>query len=123
MKKLYIAIAVTLSVLACKKGKEFKTESGFKYVLYTESKGTKPKIGDYVTLIMTYKNENDSVLFDYKKNGGPVRFQLERIPFKGSFEDGLQYISENDSATFYVPADSLYALYYANGETPQDKTP
>ena len=97
---------------SCRKGKELKTDSGFKYILYTETKGVKAKIGDYITMTMVYRNSKDSILYDSRTNGNPIRFRLEKIPFMGSFEDGLTYLAENDSATFYVPADSLYNYLY-----------
>jgi FKBP-type peptidyl-prolyl cis-trans isomerase len=74
---------------------------------------------------MTYRNSKDSLLFDSRLNGNPIRFRLEKIPFKGSFEDGLTYLSSGDSATFFVPADSLYNyLYKSRGaeNTTQEKT-
>jgi FKBP-type peptidyl-prolyl cis-trans isomerase len=74
---------------------------------------------------MTYKNEADSILFDSRKNGNPIRFKLDEIPFKGSFEDGLTNISEGDSAAFFVSADSLYKyLYKSHGaeSVPQNAT-
>ncbi len=123
MKYAYGSLLIfSFLFLSCQKGKEMKTDSGFKYILYTESKGPKPKLGDYVTIILTYKNDKDSVLFDWKKSGTPIRFQLEKFPFKGSFEEGLTFISENDSATFYVPADSLYKVYSSHTGTPQSET-
>jgi FKBP-type peptidyl-prolyl cis-trans isomerase FkpA len=123
MKYVYLGLTIlALAITSCQKGKEMKTGSGFKYILYTESKGEKPKQGDYVTILMSYKNDKDSVMFDWKTAGQPVRFQLERIPFKGSFEDGLTYLSENDSATFFVPADSLYKTYYAQTGKSQQET-
>ena len=123
MKYIYLSLfTLSLIAISCRKGKEMKTDSGFNYTLYTESKGPKPKLGDYVTILLSYRNENDSVFFDWKKSGVPIRFQLERIPFIGSFEDGLISLSENDSATFFVPADSLYNEYFKNGGTPQSST-
>lgn len=111
MKKISITLLwlIILIAFSCKHGKEFKTENGFKYILYTDSKGPKAKIGDYITMSMVYKNSNDSILFDSRINGSPIRFRLEKIPFKGSFEDGLTNLSADDSATFFVPADSLYS--------------
>src|SRR5450432_508135 len=105
-------VFIMIVIFSCKRGKEMKTDSGFKYILYTESNGPKARIGNYITMTMVYKNNNDSVLFDSRSNGKPIRFRLEKIPFKGSFEDGLTYLSTNDSATFYVPADSLYNFLY-----------
>ncbi len=57
---------IIATTIACtnKSGSEKTTESGFKYVVYTKSEGPKIKVGDYVTLIMVYKNEKDSILFD-----------------------------------------------------------
>ena len=89
-----------------------KTESGFRYILFDDHEGNEAKVGDYVTVSLIYRNESDSVLYDSWKNGQPLRFQLERIPFHGSFEEGLLNMSENDSAAFFVPADSLYAYLY-----------
>jgi FKBP-type peptidyl-prolyl cis-trans isomerase FkpA len=124
MKRLIPLIALLSFVFyACqKKGHDLKTASGFRYILYTESKGPRPQVGDYVTVQMSYRNAKDSVMFDWKKNGQPIRFQLERIPFKGSFEEGITNISEGDSATFFVPADSLYNIYFANSGKPQKST-
>ncbi|TAH38796.1 MAG: hypothetical protein EYC69_14005 [Bacteroidetes bacterium] len=108
----FIMLAILAgSMSACKKGKELKTESGFKYRLYTETKGAKAQLGDYVIIDMVYKTEDDSVLFDSRAKT-PLRFKLENIPFSGSYEDGLTNLAEGDSATFYVPADSLYNYYY-----------
>lgn len=114
MKKLSVVLLIIATIAACnlKKGEEKKTESGFKYIIYTKSEGPKIQLGDYVTLIMVYKNEKDSVLFDSRNSSLPLRFQLDKIPFKGSFEDGLLNLAKNDSATFYVPADSLYAYLF-----------
>jgi FKBP-type peptidyl-prolyl cis-trans isomerase len=78
-----------------------------KYIAYTESHGRKPVAGDYVTFDMVYKTEDDSILFDSRQNQSPFRIQLENIPFKGSLEEGLTCISEGDSATFFISADSL----------------
>jgi FKBP-type peptidyl-prolyl cis-trans isomerase FkpA len=93
---------------SCSKGKKMKTANGFDYILYTESHGAKAKVGDYITLNMVYRNDKDSVLFDSRINKTPIRFRLEKIPFKGSFEDGITNLSINDSATFFVPSDSMY---------------
>ena len=121
----WILTFLFLILFACKKGKELKTESGFKYILYTESKGPKAEIGNYLTIKLIYKNNIDSVLFNSDSSGGPIRFLLEKIPFKGSYEDGLTNLSAGDSATFFIPADSLYKyLYRSHGaaDVPQEKT-
>jgi len=107
-----------LGFMSCKKGKEHITESGLKYRLYTNSSGKRAKAGDYVTIEMVYKTAGDSILFDSRLNESPMRFKLEDIPFPGSYEEGLTYLSEGDSATFYVSSDSLYALYAKTARNP-----
>jgi FKBP-type peptidyl-prolyl cis-trans isomerase len=117
-KNSFLLFIFLLLVVACQKGKTMRTESGMKYILYTDGKGLKPLMGDYVTYEMVYKNENDSVLFDTRMNGVPFRMQLNNIPFKGSMEEGLTYLGEGDSATLFVSADSLNEKVFktASGE-------
>lgn len=124
--KYTIFFALVLIFLAsCQQnGTEKKTASGFTYRVYKNIDGPKPKVGDYVTIHLVNRTADDSILFDSRKAGQPMRFRLERIPFEGSFEEGLTYISPGDSATFYVPADSLYDyLYKRKGiQVEQEKT-
>jgi len=126
---LLLAI-ILVALFSCKhenKPQELKTESGYKYVLLDESKnGVHPKLGDYVTIQMQVINSKDSVIFNTERNKLPFRTQLQTIPFKGSYEDGLRSISEGDSAEFYVPSDSLYRHFYtghALDSFPQSKSP
>ena len=116
MKKYLLIGLALLIIVGCfqKNGKELKTNSGFRYILYTQAQGPKVKKGDYVTIEMVYRNDKDSVLYDSRKANVPLRFELDRIPFLGSFEDGLTNLSLNDSATFFVPADSLYNYLFKN---------
>ena len=93
---------------SCREGNEKRTKSGMKYIVYREVNGKKPKTGDWVTVNMVYKEENDSVLFDSRTYGKPLRFALQEPKFPGSFEEGLTYLGEGDSATFFVNADSLF---------------
>jgi FKBP-type peptidyl-prolyl cis-trans isomerase FkpA len=107
MKNSILILSLLFILFACKDTKERFTPSGFRYVVHTEMNGTKPKIGDYVTLEIRCETD-DTVLIDTRKIGSPYRFRLDKVPFAGSYEDGLQYIGVGDSATFYVPADSLF---------------
>ncbi|REJ80452.1 MAG: hypothetical protein DWQ44_07065 [Bacteroidetes bacterium] len=111
MRILSISFIILL-LSSCRSGVEKKTEAGFRYVLYQMNEGPKIRLGDYITLDLVYKTHDDSVLFDSRLHNVPLRFKLEKVPFKGSYEDGLRYLSEGDSATFFVPADSLYQHYY-----------
>jgi FKBP-type peptidyl-prolyl cis-trans isomerase len=126
MKLRAVAAIVAVGLLfSCSKGTKMKTDPGFEYILYTESKGPRIQAGDYVTIEMVYKNDKDSILFDSRQNGKPMRFKLETIPFHGSYEEGLTYLAANDSARFFVPADSLYRYLFRSrtGEAiSQEKT-
>ena len=107
IRKLVCFLLCVAILVSCRNGKTRRTDSGMKYILYTDNKGVKPVLGDYVTFEMVYKTEEDSVLFDSRINKAPFRIQLSHIPFRGSMEEGLTYLSEGDSATFFVSADSL----------------
>ena len=108
-KFVVLCCCMYLSVLffGCKRSKVRFTSSGMKYEAHKENSGPKAKKGDFITIDMVYKTENDSVLFDSKNNKLPMRFQLAKSPFSGSMEEGISYLAVGDSATFYVSADSM----------------
>jgi FKBP-type peptidyl-prolyl cis-trans isomerase FkpA len=104
----YVIIFILMIIFSCKPGKERRTESGMRYILYQHNEGKKPVKGDYVTVDMVYTDANDSVLYDSRIGNKPIRFQLRQSPFVGSMEEGLMELSEKDSATLFVSADSMY---------------
>lgn len=101
--------AVTLLACSSKYPGYDKTASGLYYKLYKVSKDTvKPKTGDWVSLDMRYTYK-DSLLFSSKSQmGQPVRFQLPPSDFKGDIYEGIRMLSAGDSASFIIPADSLF---------------
>ncbi len=107
LKLINCTAIVTALLFGCKSKNEKFTGSGMKYVVYKENSGPNAKLGDFVTLQIVYKTENDSVLFDSRQNKLPMRFQLEKPPFAGSMEEGITYMATGDSVTFYVSADSM----------------
>jgi len=109
MKYILFSIILMSALSSCVKEENLKTtESGLRYIKYTDHSGRKPHEGDYVTLNMIYKLENDSVLFDSRNAQVPMRYQLRKPPFKGAVEEGIMLLSESDSASFFVSADSLF---------------
>jgi FKBP-type peptidyl-prolyl cis-trans isomerase FkpA len=107
MKGTYLGLVILLIVMSCTQGNEKRTASGMRYILHEHKDGGKrPVKGDYVTVRMLYTDANDSILHDSRVK--PVRFQLRQSPFAGSMEEGLMELSEGDSATLFVSADSLY---------------
>lgn len=122
MKKLLSSCCILLSIFACSNRNEHVTENGLRYVLHVEKGGKKPQKGDYVTMELVCHTD-DTTLIDTRKLGSPFRFQLEKIPFAGSYEEGLMLLGEGDSATFFVSADSLYhSIFGENDSIPQEET-
>lgn len=122
------AIGTVVTFSACEKSEHEgyeKAENGLFYKFYTQNEqGVKPKEGDMVKVVMLYKNDKDSVLFDTKdpkvnRNGdATIEFPLSKSSFKGSFEDALQMMAVGDSASFLVSADSVYLKTFMAKELP-----
>jgi FKBP-type peptidyl-prolyl cis-trans isomerase len=101
-----------------------KTAQGLYYKFYKQDpKGVKPKVDDFVTINMLYKDEKDTVIFDSKMIGEKMEFPLSASTFKGSFEDALMMMAEGDSASFLINGDSLYLKTFALEELPQGIEP
>jgi FKBP-type peptidyl-prolyl cis-trans isomerase FkpA len=113
MSKYISYLIMVLFTSSCIKEVKYKvTASGLKYTFASEHNGTKPREGDYITLNMIYKFENDSVLFDSRDARMPMRYQLRKPLFDGAVEEGIKLMSAGDSATFFVSADSMFAKVF-----------
>ncbi len=109
-----IALLAIISVLftSCGSGKYpgyTELDSGLFYKFHTQNTvdSLKPVIGDYMTLEMSYRS-GDSVLFNSSDLQGPFQMPLQAPTFVGDFVEGLAMMSNGDSATFIVSADSIY---------------
>jgi len=131
MKKTFsasviMAVVTVFTISSCKKspfpGYDM-SETGVYFKFYKhDEKGVKPKEGDFVKLVMWYKNSKDSVLFDSKKaqpGKDYIEFPLGKSTFKGSFEDALLLMSIGDSASFMIAADSVYLKTFKAKELPK----
>jgi len=118
---LVMVMLVALTMLACssKYPGYDKTESGLYYKVFNAGKDTiKPKLGDWVSMNMSYKYK-DSVLFNSKSAmGTPVRFQLPASEFKGDIYEGIRMLSAGDSADFIINADSLFIKTFRQPKRP-----
>ena len=123
-----IALAILgVSVLAitlpsCKKSKypgyeDSETGLAFKFHKKGDGKIT-PKEGDIMNMVIVYKNSKDSVIFDSRKQGQPIRVPLQKPSFKGGIEEGFAMMSVGDSASFIVNADSFFVKTFKM-ETPK----
>ncbi len=125
-KIAFVALGAMVVISACDKspypGYDMG-ENGVYYKFYKQDEnGVKAVEGDLVSVLMTYKNNKDSVLFDSKKmsqTGTPfVEFPLNKSLFKGSFEDALMMMAAGDSASFMISADSIYLKTFRAPELP-----
>ncbi len=75
------------------------------YKMHTHQKGPKAKPGDYLSVQMDYRTNEDSLLFDSQGK----TFPLELVPpvFEGDINSALSLMAEGDSATFVIRADSF----------------
>ena len=121
MKKATFLLAValawtTLMMVSCQSGNKEKfpgfnkTESGLYYKFYEKGTDTAtPKIGEYLDVVMLYGTD-DSVLFDSRKLPELEQMQIPMIApvFQGDIYEGLAMMHPGDSASFIMPADSVW---------------
>ncbi len=105
----FAALAAAALLSSCGKEPNYKTsDNGLKYYFYEDKEGPTAKVGDFLTLNFIYKTDKDSVLRNTWKDGMPIQVVVQPPSFKGGLEEGLQMLSEGDSATFKMNADSLF---------------
>lgn len=111
-----IALAAGFGLSSCDKfpGNIQKTANGLEYQLVEDKSGTNARLGDFITLHMSYFTDKDSLLNNTYKMGQPITSKVMEPMFKGSFEEGLLMLSEGDSANFWIPVDSIF-----KGQPPQ----
>lgn len=101
-----------------------KTPNGLYYKFHSQNKeGVKPKVDDFVTVDMKYRNEQDTLIFDSGNIGEKMEFPLVPSTFKGSFEEALMMMSKGDSAGFLIIADSLYIKTFGMQGLPPEIDP
>jgi FKBP-type peptidyl-prolyl cis-trans isomerase FkpA len=83
------------------------TPSGLQYVMHQSVSDVKAQIGDILVIELTYGTA-DSVLFSSINYGRPIYLQVTNPAYRGSIEEGLVMLGAGDSATFFLPADSVY---------------
>jgi FKBP-type peptidyl-prolyl cis-trans isomerase len=62
-----------------------------------------------LTFDLVIKASNDSTFEDTYKRNQPITMVAQKGTYKGSFENALMHLTEGDSATVLVNADSLFA--------------
>lgn len=108
MKKNLLVLGLAIFALSsCKQFK--KGEGDMQYIIHTDKEGTNIKEGDFIAFNMVQKTEEDSTInntYDYDR---PMFVAEQKSMFKGDLFAALGMLSEGDSATFKINADSLQA--------------
>ena len=85
------------------------TGSGLYYKIHTANKGKKARASDYISMHLIHKSGGDTIVFStYDANHEPIKFRLTTPAYNGDIMEGLMMMRAGDSATFYVPSDSIY---------------
>lgn len=106
MKKHLIVLG--FAVLALSSCKQFKKGEGdMQYIIHEDKEGPTIKEGDFLALQMILKTEEDSVIQNTHDYDRPMFVAQQKSAFKGDIFSGLAMLSEGDSATFKINADSL----------------
>ncbi len=97
-----------------------KTDTGLYYKIERgNSEKQLPIEGDVLTVEMSYYlQENDSLLFSAKDASEPIMLPVQKSLFAGDINEGLFMITEGDSASFIVKADSFLIYNVGLNEMP-----
>ena len=102
-----------------------KTQSGLYYKFHSRNiAATQPKLTDFLRVEMKCYL-HDSLYYDWQGTQHEVYTQLQEPIFAGDLQEAYAMMHVGDSASFYVKADSIAALYYeqdpnAVGLAPED---
>ncbi|GAB2971095.1 hypothetical protein GCM10027049_00740 [Mucilaginibacter puniceus] len=108
MKKNLMFLALAATALASCNGGFKKGEGGLLYNIHTDKSTPVAQVGDFLSLNVVAKNDGDSVLFSTYETGNPQFLLLQAPQTKGDVFSGIALLSEGDSATVKVSADSLF---------------
>jgi FKBP-type peptidyl-prolyl cis-trans isomerase FkpA len=86
---------------------DFQVKDGLRYKMYTAHTGAKPKAGESVIVDMLFYGDHDSLIYNSTDKNQPVTIPIGKPQFKGDLMQGLQMMSEGDSAVFLVSGDSI----------------
>jgi len=102
-----------------------KTQSGLYYKFHSRNTSAiQPKLTDFMKVEMACYL-HDSLYYDWQGTQHEVYTQLQEPIFAGDLQEAYAMMHVGDSASFYVKADSIAALYYeqdpgAVGLVPED---
>ncbi len=83
------------------------TDSGLQYKYVKQGEGDKAENGKILSINMSYKTADDSVLFNTADQGSPVLIQIDSSA-TGMIYEGFAMLKEGDSVEFKVPAEDVF---------------
>src|SRR5579862_6176044 len=109
MKKTLLIAAFFLVTTNLFADNGYKTlPSCLRYKIFTASKGAKIVQGDMISLNFVMRTVKDSVVFSSYMTGESMEWKCDVPKYTGDFMEGLTLLSEGDSASFLLHADSVY---------------
>jgi FKBP-type peptidyl-prolyl cis-trans isomerase len=105
-KKLMFLTFAAIGLASCNGGFK-KGEKGLLYNIIVDKSGPSIKPGDFVSLNLTLKTDADSAIGSTYDNGLPFMQIMQKPQSKGDVIDGIEMLSEGDSAVIKVNIDSL----------------
>lgn len=96
-----IASLFTLNACGAKRA---KTANGLEYEIHVKGEGRQAQMGDIIKGKLVLSSDGNT-LFSVDESM-PI-FKIQTSIYPGDLNEGLLMLSEGDSASFYVPADSL----------------
>ncbi len=104
---MFLAVAA-IGLASCNSGLK-KGEGGMLYSIHEDKEGPTVKEGDFVAVNLIAKNDADSVLINTYDNGQASPSLMPKPQYKGDIYSGIAMLSEGDSATFKISADTMFA--------------
>lgn len=108
MKKNFMLLFAAAVALSSCGGGFKKTPGGILYNIHEDKTGPVAKVGDFVSVNVLCKTDADSVLFNTYDQGKPIGTVLSPPQSKSDVVSALTLLSEGDSATVKIVADSIF---------------
>ncbi|MBE7179239.1 MAG: FKBP-type peptidyl-prolyl cis-trans isomerase [Mucilaginibacter polytrichastri] len=97
---------LALAFASCSGGFQ-KGENGLLYKIHENKEGPNIKDGDFISVQVVAKTDGDSVLYDSYQIGRASQLMIPKPMYKGDLYSGIEMLSEGDSATLKINADTM----------------
>ncbi len=111
-------VIINVLITSCNNNGYDKNENGLAYKIIESKKGREPKLTDILRMNIKFISQSDSVFSDNKL----FITELYQPSFKGGIEEAFALMAEGDSASFLIPADSVFKYIFKQTIPPFIKT-